>query len=105
MRQDRRATILRNSLSIPASTSCLLVEKHLNLKEGVGTVKVVTQPNCDWTATSGTDWLQIMDGESGIGPGVITYSVEPNSTPEKRVADSTFGGKTFTVTQKGSTLP
>ena len=72
---------------------------------GVGTVKVVTQPNCDWTATSGADWLHIMDGESGFGPGVITYSVEPNSTPEKRIAGSTFGGKTFTVTQKGSTLP
>jgi hypothetical protein len=72
---------------------------------GVGTVKVVTQPNCDWTATSGSDWLHIMDGESGFGPGVITYSVEPNSTPEKRVGGSTLGGKPFTVTQKGSTLP
>jgi hypothetical protein len=72
---------------------------------GVGTVKVVTQPNCDWTATSEADWLYIMDGESGFGPGVITYSVEPNSTPEKRVGGSTLGGKTFAVTQKGSTLP
>jgi len=72
---------------------------------GIGTVKVVTQPNCDWTATSGADWLHIMDGESGFGPGVITYSVEPNSTPEKRVGGSILGGKTFTVTQKGSTLP
>ena len=72
---------------------------------GVSTVKVVTQPNCDWTATSGTDWLQIMDGHGGTGPGVITYSVEPNSTPEKRVAGSTFGSKIFSATQKGSTLP
>jgi hypothetical protein len=72
---------------------------------GVSTVKIVTQPNCEWTATSGASWLQIMDGESGVGPGVITYSVEPNPTPEKRIAGSTFGGKTFSATQKGSTLP
>jgi hypothetical protein len=79
--------------------------KTFSSEGGVGTVKVVTKPNCDWTATSGTDWLQIMDGETGLGPGIITYSVEPNSTPEKRVGGSTFGGKTFTLTQKGSTLP
>jgi hypothetical protein len=78
--------------------------KTFNPEGGVATVKVVTQPNCDWTATSGTDWLHIMDGESGFGPGVITYSVEPNSTPEKKTAGSTFAGKTFTVTQKGSSI-
>ena len=78
--------------------------KKFKPEGGVGTVKVVTQPNCDWTATSGTDWLHIMGGESGFGPGVITYSVEPNSTPEKKTAGSTFAGKTFTVTQKGSSI-
>jgi hypothetical protein len=72
---------------------------------GVSTVKVVTQSNCDWTATSGADWLQIMDGHGGKGPGIITYSVEPNSTPETRIAGSAFGGKTFSAKQKGSTLP
>jgi hypothetical protein len=71
---------------------------------GVATVKVVTQTNCDWTATSGAGWVEIMDGHSGKGPGVITYSVEPNSTPEKKTAGSTFAGKTFTVTQKGSSI-
>lgn len=80
-------------------------KKTFKPEGGVGTVKVVTQPNCNWTATSDTDWLHIIDGESGVGPGVITYSVEPNSTPETRVASSTFGGKTFSAKQKGSTLP
>ena len=79
--------------------------KKFKPEGGVATVKVVTQPNCEWTAASGSDWLQIMDGESGTGTGIITYSVEPNPTPEKRVADSTFGGKNFSAIQKGSTLP
>jgi hypothetical protein len=79
--------------------------KKFKPEGGVSTVKVVTQPNCAWDAASGADWLQIMDGHSGSGPGVITYSVEPNPTPEKRIAGSPFGGKTFSATQKGSTLP
>ena len=79
--------------------------KKFKPEGGVATVKVVTQPNCEWTAASGSDWLQIMDGESGTGTGIITYSVEPNPTPEKRVADSTFGNKNFSAIQKGSTLP
>jgi len=79
--------------------------KKFKPEGGVATVKVVTQPNCEWTAASGSDWLQIMDGESGTGTGVITYSVESNPTPEKRVADSSFGNKNFSAIQKGSTLP
>jgi hypothetical protein len=79
--------------------------KKFKPEGGVATAKVVTQPNCEWTAASGSDWLQIMDGESGTGTGIITYSVEPNPTPEKRVADSTFGNKNFSAIQKGSTLP
>ena len=76
--------------------------KHIG---GFGSVKVKTQPDCEWTATSGADWLHIMDGHDGIGPGVITYSVDPNSTPEKKSAESNFGGKSFTVITKGSTIP
>ena len=80
-------------------------KKTFKPEGGISTVKVVTQPNCEWTATSGADWLDIMDGHGGKGPGVITFSVEPNSTPETRIAGSAFGGKTFTAKQKGSTLP
>jgi hypothetical protein len=78
--------------------------KTFKSEGGVATVKVVTQMNCDWTATKEDSWLQIMDGESGIGPGVITYSVESNPNQEKRVAGSTFAGKTFKITQKGTNI-
>jgi hypothetical protein len=46
-----------------------------------------------------------MDEHDGIGPGVITYSVDPNSTPEKKFAESNFREKSFTVITKVSTLP
>jgi len=80
-------------------------KKTFKPEGGVSTVKVVTQPNCEWTAESGADWLDIMDGHDGSGTGVITFSVEPNPTPETRTAVSTFGGKGFSAKQKGFTLP
>jgi hypothetical protein len=68
---------------------------------GTGTVNVVTQPDCEWTAASGVSWLRITDGGSGAGPGEITYSIEPNETYETRAAVSTFADKFFTLKQKG----
>jgi hypothetical protein len=72
---------------------------------GTGTVNVVTQPDCEWTAASSASWLRITEGRSGAGPGVITYSIEPNETYETRAAVSTFAGKFFTLKQKGKKPP
>jgi hypothetical protein len=80
-------------------------KKTFKPEGGVSMVKIVTQPNCEWTATSGADWLEIIDGHDGTGTGIITYLVEPNPTPETRVSSSTFGGKKFNAKQKGSALP
>jgi len=77
-------------------------KKIFSATGGTDTVKVVTQPACEWAAASGASWLTILEGESGNGTGLITYSVAPNPDPEKRIAGSTFSGKTFTVIQKGT---
>lgn len=80
-------------------------KKTFKPEGGVATVKVTTQPACPWTASTESEWLEIMDGEDGLGPGVITFLVEPNSTPETRMATSSFAGKTFFAKQKGATIP
>lgn len=72
---------------------------------GVASVKVKTQPDCQWSSSSGADWMTIIDGEEGMGNGVITFSVEPNDTYELRTAISTFAGKVFTLKQKGIKKP
>jgi len=68
---------------------------------GIASVKVKTQPECEWNATSGADWLIITDGNSGEGSGVISCLVEPNDTYEPRTAISSFAGKAFILKQKG----
>jgi hypothetical protein len=72
---------------------------------GVKKIKVRTQANCEWSAQSGENWLRIIEGDDiSTGRGFITYSVDPNPTPEKRTAVLTIGGKQFKVVQRGSTL-
>jgi hypothetical protein len=72
---------------------------------GIASVKVKTQSGCEWTATSGADWLTVTDGNRGDGSGVIMCSVGPNDTYETRTAISTFAGKTFILKQRAKKTP
>ncbi|MGO9243332.1 MAG: choice-of-anchor tandem repeat GloVer-containing protein [Verrucomicrobiia bacterium] len=56
---------------------------------------------CVWTATSKTDWITVTSGSSGIGDGVVGYSVTADSESKTRVGTIVVGGKTFTITQGG----
>jgi hypothetical protein len=78
-------------------------KKTFKATGGENKVRVRTQSNCEWTAESGNDaLLTINDGRSGKGKGYIIYTVNPNPDPEARTVDSTFAGKSFKVTQKGT---
>ncbi|MBL8217574.1 MAG: BACON domain-containing protein, partial [Bryobacterales bacterium] len=67
---------------------------------GVGATTQVNTP-CDWTATSSVPWIRITAGAAGIGPGTITYTVDPNTAPGAtvRAGSITARGVTFAVTQ------
>lgn len=80
-------------------------KKMMKQAGGIVSVKVKTQPDCHWSASSGADWMIIIDGEEGMGNGVITCSVEPNDTYDTRMGISTFAGKVFTLKQKGIKKP
>ncbi len=80
-------------------------KKTMKQTGGIVSVKVKTQPDCQWSASSGADWMTIIDGEEGMGNGVITCSVEPNDTYETRMGISTFADKIFTLKQKGIKKP
>ncbi len=80
-------------------------KKKMKQAGGIASVKVKTQPDCQWSASSGADWMTIIDGEEGMGNGVITCSVEPNDTYETRMDISTFAEKVFTLKQKGIKKP
>ena len=69
---------------------------------GTGSVGVTASSGCNWTATSNSSWIAITSGSSGTGNGTVNYSVAANSGADQRVGTMTIAGKTFTVTQSGS---
>ena len=65
------------------------------------TVTVTTTAGCAWTAVSNTNspaWLTITSGATGNGNGSVTFTVAPNTGPQ-RTGTLTIAGQTFTVMQ------
>lgn len=56
-------------------------------------------PVCVWPAQSHVPWISVAPGNTGEGPGVLTYSVEPNSSGVAREGTLTVGYLTFTIRQ------
>jgi len=54
------------------------VDVNLCMAGGNVTTTVTTQPNCSWTASPDTSWLNVSSGSSGSGTGVVTVSVPSN---------------------------
>lgn len=80
-------------------------KRVFNAAGGVKKIRVRTQPECEWTAQSEESWVRIIEGEDvSTGSGFVTYSVDPNPDPEKRIAILRIGGKPFKIIQRGSTL-
>src|SRR5262249_40365097 len=56
-----------------------------------GTVNVTAAPSgCNWTSTSNASWLKV--NGSGSGNGTATFSVDANTSFDKRTATATIAG-------------
>ena len=69
---------------------------------GTGSFSVTTQAGCTWTASSNNNWIHITGGASGTGNGTVSYSVDANGSSSSRSGTITAAGRTFTITQSGS---
>jgi hypothetical protein len=54
--------------------------------------------NCAWTAVSSAAFLTVTQGASGVGDGVVQFTVAPNTGPQ-RSATLTITGTAITITQ------
>jgi hypothetical protein len=68
---------------------------------GFGSVSVTATNSCAWTATSNDGFITIISGNSGIGNGIVSYSVAANASTDSLLGTMTIAGQTFTVTQLG----
>lgn len=65
---------------------------------GSGTVAVAATAACTWNTTGVPSWVTVNAG-SGAGAGVVTYTVQANSSPTARSATLTIAGQPHTVLQ------
>jgi len=65
---------------------------------GQAAVTVTNEQNCEWTATSNSSFITVNIPGSGVGTGLLSYAVQPN-TGAARSGTLTIGGQTFTVNQ------
>jgi M6 family metalloprotease-like protein len=66
---------------------------------GTGQISVSAPPTCSWTAVSAAEWITFPGTQSGTGPGIVSYSVTPNSSTAARTSIISISHQTFTVTQ------
>ncbi len=72
--------------------------RSLSAPGGTGTVTITTPSTCAWEAYSSVSWIVVSTGTSGVGDGVVQYSVTPN-TGAARTGTIIIAGQTFTVQQ------
>jgi hypothetical protein len=72
---------------------------------GIGSFMVNTGDSCSWNLTNNVFWLSILSGMSGVGAGMVTYNVSPNTNAGSRAGTLSVGGQQFTVTQAGTVAP
>lgn len=70
---------------------------------GTGNITITTPGGCEWTASSSVDWLTL-SASTGTGGGVLTFTAQPNSGPERQVTLQ-IAGQSVTITQGPQVLP
>ena len=71
---------------------------------GAGQFGVSAPIDAVWEAIADCDWITIIGARTGIGDGVIQYTIADNLTGETRTGRIVIAGKAYTITQK-TTLP
>ena len=66
-----------------------------------GSLTVMTQTGCGWTANSATPFLTLQT-TTGMGPGNVAFTVAANTSTTARTATATVAGAAVTVSQAGA---
>jgi hypothetical protein len=70
---------------------------------GSGSVRVTATDGCDWIVSNIPGWILITSGSSGIGGGMVNYSVAANTGPS-RTGTLTIAGQNIAMTQAPADL-
>ena len=68
---------------------------------GPGSVTVATGASCAWSVEGATGWVAGLSTTSGVGPGPVRFSVQPNEAETGRALVLTVATLPFRITQEG----
>ena len=88
------------NISPACPTSLTPDSQYFNSAAGTGTIGITAAGGCAWSATSNAPWLTITSSPpSGLGNGLLNYSVSANPGATQRTGSISIGDQTFTVVQ------
>jgi hypothetical protein len=66
----------------------------------IGIVRVISESECTWTASTAAPWITLLSRSSGTGNGFIWFWVASNKGAA-RTGTITIADQTFTISQSG----
>jgi hypothetical protein len=107
----RRGTIAVNNAELPISQDAAPCQfgvspasANIAAAGGSLTVHVDTHGGCTWTASSASNWIQVVSGAQGNGPGTATLAIAANAGGA-RTGTLTIPGQTVTIFQSAVAAP
>jgi hypothetical protein len=67
-----------------------------------GSVNVIADSGCAWTAATSDSWIAITSGANGTGDGLVRYTLAMNTTGTPRTGTITIAGQPYTITQEAA---
>ena len=90
-----------------AATTVSPSEQQFGVRGGAGRIDVVALDGVKWRAVSNDAWITVVspagDGvATGVGPGVVDFTVAENISTEARKGTMMIAGRIVTITQPGA---
>ncbi|MGH9140231.1 MAG: phospholipase D-like domain-containing protein, partial [Vicinamibacterales bacterium] len=106
-RSNDNTILAESGTSSPPTCTLTLASSGKSYGSGSGAdsfTVTASDPSCTWTASDNASWVTITAGASGTGTGDVAFTIDAN-TGAARTATITAGGKTFAISQAGSSTP
>jgi outer membrane biosynthesis protein TonB len=69
---------------------------------GPGSINITTQPECEWSATTGASWITDLTPASGQGSSQLSFRAAANPTPSARTAEIVVNEGRIQVVQEAA---
>lgn len=87
---------------VPCTYSVFPESQSFSALGGAGSINVISQGGCNWTAVSNDAWISMTAGSSGSGNGTVQFMVAENFSPSPRTGTMTVAGRVCTISQAGT---